>query len=67
MVPRKIEEKKKPLEFTMKAHEIIKPQPRTFSSRSLWLNEKHNNNFDIMFFKEIFIYFILKKYLNVFV
>jgi hypothetical protein len=28
----------------MKAHEIIKPQPRTFSSRSLWLNGKHNNN-----------------------
>jgi hypothetical protein len=45
VVPRKIEEKKKPMEFTMKAHEIIKPQPRTFSSRSLWLNEKHNNNF----------------------
>ncbi|XP_045830486.1 transcription factor MYB1-like [Trifolium pratense] len=43
VVPRKIEEKKKPIEITIKAHEIIKPQPRTFSSHSLWLNGKHNN------------------------
>ncbi|GAU38938.1 hypothetical protein TSUD_213230 [Trifolium subterraneum] len=27
----------------MKTHEVIKPQPRTFSSHSLRLNEKHNN------------------------
>ncbi|XP_058744805.1 transcription factor MYB113-like [Vicia villosa] len=43
MVSRKLEEKKekeKPNE-TMKNHEIIKPQPRTFSSHSPWLNGKH--------------------------
>ncbi|XP_058744804.1 transcription factor MYB113-like [Vicia villosa] len=38
MVSRKLEEKKE--KETMKAHEIIKPQPRTFSSHSPWLNGK---------------------------
>ncbi|XP_058744806.1 transcription factor MYB1-like [Vicia villosa] len=45
MISRKTEDKKekeKPNE-TMKAHEIIKPQPRTFSSHSRWLNGKNNN------------------------
>lgn len=44
MISRKSEEKKekaKPKEI-MRAHEIIKPQPRNFSSHSPWLNEKHN-------------------------
>ncbi|XP_058754710.1 transcription factor MYB1-like [Vicia villosa] len=43
MISRKLEEKKekkKPNE-TMKAHEIIKPQPRTFLSHSPRLNGKH--------------------------
>ncbi|XP_058744800.1 transcription factor MYB1-like [Vicia villosa] len=43
MISRKLEEnkaKEKPKE-TMKAHEVIKPQPRTFSSHSPWLNGKH--------------------------
>ena len=35
-------EKKKPKE-TMKAHEVIKPRPITFSTNSPWLNRKHNN------------------------
>lgn len=44
MVPEKLEEKEekeKPKE-TMKTHEVIKPQPRTLSSHSHWLNEKNN-------------------------
>jgi len=35
-------EKEKPKE-TMKAHEVIKPQPRIFSTHSSWLNRKHVN------------------------
>jgi hypothetical protein len=46
MVCRKLEEEKrekdKPKE-TIKAHVVFKPQPRTFSTHSLWLNGKHNN------------------------
>ncbi|XP_045833575.1 transcription factor MYB1-like [Trifolium pratense] len=43
VVAMKEEEKKneKHKETTMKAHEVIKPQPRTFSTN--WLKEKHNN------------------------
>lgn len=35
-------EKEKPNE-TMKTHEVIKPQPRIFSTHSPWLNKKQNN------------------------
>jgi len=44
MVSRKEEKKEneKPKE-SMKTHEVIKPQPRTFSSHSPWLNGKYSN------------------------
>nr|ACN79540.1 MYB transcription factor LAP4 [Medicago truncatula] len=44
MVSRKEEKKEneKPKE-SMQTHEVIKPQPRTFSSHSPWLNGKYNN------------------------
>ena len=35
-------EKEKPME-TIKAHQVIKPRPITFSTHSSWLNVKHNN------------------------
>nr|QSD99669.1 MYB family transcription factor [Melilotus albus] len=38
----KEKEKEKPKE-TMKAHEVFKPRPITFSTNSPWLNGKHNN------------------------
>ncbi|CAL5189969.1 unnamed protein product [Lathyrus oleraceus] len=40
MISKNLEEKEKSKE-TMKAHEVIKPQPRTFSSHSPWLNGKN--------------------------
>jgi hypothetical protein len=46
MVSRKLEEskEKEKLEETVnKPHEIIKPQPLTFSANSPWLNRKHSN------------------------
>ena len=33
---------KEKLKETMKTHQVIKPHPRTFSSHSLLLNEKHS-------------------------
>ncbi|XP_003621572.2 transcription factor MYB1 [Medicago truncatula] len=42
VVSKQEEEKEKPME-TMKAHQVIKPRPITFSTQSSWLNVKHNN------------------------
>jgi hypothetical protein len=45
MVCSKLEEKKEKDKHkeTIKTHVVIKPQPRTFSTHSPWLNGKHNN------------------------
>ncbi|KAK2376931.1 transcription factor MYB1 [Trifolium repens] len=45
MVSRKLEEnkEKEKLKETVTPHEIIKPQPLTFSANSPWLNRKHSN------------------------
>ncbi|CAK8538118.1 unnamed protein product [Lathyrus sativus] len=44
MISKKLKEKKEKQKSneTLKAHEVIKPQPRTFSSHSPWLNGKNN-------------------------
>ncbi|KAL5102061.1 hypothetical protein RYX36_006388 [Vicia faba] len=44
MVSKELKEKKEKSNKIMKAHEIIKPQPRTFASYSPWLNEKNIAN-----------------------
>ncbi|KEH17756.1 R2R3-myb transcription factor [Medicago truncatula] len=44
VVSRTQEEKKEKTKETMKFHEIIRPQPRTFSTHSPSLNGKHNIN-----------------------